>query len=367
MKIQSSDPDISGVYHRYQDGIIDLQPDFQRDLVWNLSKKQTLIDTILRGWHFPPIFLVAPLVGERLDVLDGQQRLNAIFEFIEGRFPVNGNIEPFDKNLKTLHGLRFHEIPQDVKSRFLRYPFRVCELYDYREEEPYELFFRLNQGSVLTAAEKRNTLYGPVREQVKRLVLWMDELEIGSDTIGFNNNRLAYEDVVSRLLYALATRSLGKKITDQMLVDMYRGAFSIDDEVFDQAREAISNLAKIVDRKVKLSKPTLFTWLLILSLESIDSDFFYLFDAMRKGETTNDYEELLINIFQEKSSTSVNDAVPVQLRLLVIYLIGISRGYRFSTALGQKAALINEEFLKASSSSDENLVKLMHSFNWSFL
>ena len=195
----------------------------------------------------------------------------------------------------------------------------------------------------------------------------MDELGIGNDTIGFNNNRLAYEDVVSRLLYALATKSLAKKITDQMLIDMYRGAFVVNDEIFDQARDAISNLAKIVGKKVKLSKPTLFTWLLFLSLENVSKEFFYLFDALRKGETSNDYELLLINIFQEKSSTSVNDAVPVQLRLLVIYLVGIIHGYRFPTPLGQKAMWINSEFSTAASLSDEILVKLMHSCEWSSL
>lgn len=369
MKIQTSDPDISTIYNRIKEGIIDLQPDFQRDLVWNTAKKQTLIDTILRGWHFPPIFLVSPPAGERLDVLDGQQRLNAIFDFIEGGFVLNGAIEPLESSIQALDGLYFHQFPHEVQRKFLRHPLRVSELYDYKEDEPYELFFRLNQGSVLTPAEKRNTLYGPVREQVKRLVTLMDELGLDIGKIGFNNNRLAYEDVIARLLYALSTGSLARKITDQMLIEMYRGSIPVSDSVFSTAEMAIRNLAHLVDKKVKLSKPTLFTWLLFFTLQpNVEKEFFYAFDEFRRGEMIpSEYISLLIDIFQEKTSTSVNDAVPVQLRLLIIFMVGLELGNPFFSTHGQKAADIAKIFSALENPQDSALVELMHNAEWSVL
>lgn len=369
MKIQTSDPDISTIYNRIKEAVIDLQPDFQRDLVWNVAKKQTLIDTILRGWHFPPIFLVAPPVGERLDVLDGQQRLNAIFEFIEGAFPVNGAIEPIEPNIKELDGLYFHQFPPEAQRKFSRYSIRISELYDYREDEPYELFFRLNQGSVLTPAEKRNTLYGPVREQVKQLVLLLGELGLNIGKIGFNNNRLAYEDVIARLLYALSTRSLAKKITDQMLIDMYRGNSPVSNNAFFEAEMAIKRLAYLVDKKVKLSKPTLFTWLLFFTLQrDVEKDFFYLFDELRRGEgNSSEYVSFLVDIFQEKTSTSVNDAVPVQLRLLIIFMVGLELGMPFFSSQGVKAARISQIFSSLETPREEILVDLMRRTEWSVL
>ncbi|MCK9296467.1 MAG: DUF262 domain-containing protein [Desulfobulbaceae bacterium] len=78
MRIYPKEPDLYTIYRRIKLGEIDLQPDFQRDLVWNKPKKQSLIDTILREWQFPPVFMVVPSTGGTLDVLDGQQRLNAI-------------------------------------------------------------------------------------------------------------------------------------------------------------------------------------------------------------------------------------------------------------------------------------------------
>ena len=60
-------------------------PDWQRSKVWNRQKKQCLIDSILRGWKLPKLYLVEASGGNYL-VEDGQQRLNAIWEFFQMRF-----------------------------------------------------------------------------------------------------------------------------------------------------------------------------------------------------------------------------------------------------------------------------------------
>ena len=60
-------------------------PDWQREEVWNNAKKQKLVDSILRGWKLPKFyFLLTGSTPKEYDVLDGQQRLSAIWEFFEG-------------------------------------------------------------------------------------------------------------------------------------------------------------------------------------------------------------------------------------------------------------------------------------------
>jgi RNAse (barnase) inhibitor barstar len=75
------------VYHR---GLID-SPDYQRDYVWTLEDKQRLIQSIFdRADIGKFLFLEHPHPEYRLEVVDGKQRLNAILQFIEGRFEFKG-------------------------------------------------------------------------------------------------------------------------------------------------------------------------------------------------------------------------------------------------------------------------------------
>ncbi len=60
-------------------------PDWQRGKVWSNDRKQLLIDSILRGWKLPKLYFAKTSDDpEEFDVVDGQQRLMAIFEFFDG-------------------------------------------------------------------------------------------------------------------------------------------------------------------------------------------------------------------------------------------------------------------------------------------
>ena len=58
MRLLPSDPDIETIVSCIKSGDIDLQPDFQRGEVWSMTKKQRLIDSVLRDWHEPPIHVI---------------------------------------------------------------------------------------------------------------------------------------------------------------------------------------------------------------------------------------------------------------------------------------------------------------------
>jgi hypothetical protein len=159
MKLLPSDPDIQTIVARIKSEDLDLQPNFQRGEVWATSKKKKLIDSILRDWHVPPIHVVVGQEGKQ-EVLDGQQRLVAIRDFVDGQFRVDGSSEPFDPNIQRLDGLKYLELPAETKRAFDQFTIRMFRLVDYRPGEPGELFFRLNQMTYLTAAEQRNAFFG---------------------------------------------------------------------------------------------------------------------------------------------------------------------------------------------------------------
>lgn len=170
MRLLPSDPDIQTIVSRIKNGDYDLQPDFQRGEVWGDSKKRRLIDSVLRDWHVPPIHVVEVRETAKQEVLDGQQRLVAIRDFVNGVIKVDGKIQPFDDEIIKLDGMTYSELPEFWRRRFDQFTIRVFKITDYSPEEPGELFFRLNQPTNLTSAEQRNAFFGPARQQVKKLV-----------------------------------------------------------------------------------------------------------------------------------------------------------------------------------------------------
>ncbi|MCI0871494.1 MAG: DUF262 domain-containing protein, partial [Chloroflexi bacterium] len=82
MDMQSKSRAIDKVYKRRDRYEI---PEWQREEVWSEDSQRKLIDTILRGWHLPKFYFLASDTEEGyFEVVDGQQRLSAIWAFMDG-------------------------------------------------------------------------------------------------------------------------------------------------------------------------------------------------------------------------------------------------------------------------------------------
>ncbi|MNR45153.1 hypothetical protein D3C85_1639720 [compost metagenome] len=75
---------------------------------------------------------------------------------------------------------------------------------------------------------------------------------------------------------------------------------------------------------------------------------------------------LFCDIYQERSASSVNDAIPVQLRLLTIYLVGLCLGVNLDSRMGVLAQKILSQFKLESRYSEERLIALMVDAEWSY-
>lgn len=89
--------------------LLNLRPEYQRRLRWNTRQKSKLIESLLLNIPIPPIFLYESDEA-RYEVMDGQQRLNAIREFIDGEYALSGL--PI---LNPLEGFRYSQCPPRVK------------------------------------------------------------------------------------------------------------------------------------------------------------------------------------------------------------------------------------------------------------
>jgi hypothetical protein len=87
--------------HLYEGGHLDLDPGFQRQSVWKERDRAKLIDSILRNYPIPAIFLYRQNDGGQLvfAVIDGKQRLESIFMFtgrMRGRFSTKSQLPSAD-------------------------------------------------------------------------------------------------------------------------------------------------------------------------------------------------------------------------------------------------------------------------------
>lgn len=145
---------------------IDTNPDFQRPAVWSRAQKQLLIDTILRGYDIPKFYWrKTGTKPDTYDVVDGQQRLRAIWEFKAGEYRTAKDAEPIEG--EPIANLKFDELPDDLTIRFDTYNLDVIVLTETDEDEVREMFLRLQNGTSLKAQEKRNAMPGQMREFVK--------------------------------------------------------------------------------------------------------------------------------------------------------------------------------------------------------
>lgn len=281
MNINERNEKISSVYDDIVKRELDLKPDFQRGEVWQSSKKKLLIDSIIRQWHVPPIHVVLMPDGTA-EVLDGQQRLTAIREFIENKFSIDGYIEPKDQQLIELHNKKYKDFDQEQKRSFDRYLLKIYEITNYNQGEPSELFFRLNQTVKLTSSEARNSIYGDVREDIKELVSKMDEYGVTKRVVGFSNSRMAYNDLLSRVCVYLEKGSVRAKVDDSVLNARYREERVFDENILQSVKHGLRFFGEVEkyliesSMELNLTKASTLSWLIFISrLKLFESNSYY--------------------------------------------------------------------------------------------
>jgi hypothetical protein len=146
---------------------MNLQPEYQRRLVWNDDKRSLFIESLLLNVPIPPVFLYEWDLS-RYEVMDGQQRLNSIVDFYSNRFALRGL-----ERWKELNGFRFDNLPQTLQRGLDRRRISATVLLVGGDKEGIDqddvrklVFERLNTGGQnLNPQELRNCLYaGPFNE-----------------------------------------------------------------------------------------------------------------------------------------------------------------------------------------------------------
>lgn len=220
---------------------IDTNPDYQRPPVWSIGQKRLLIDTILRGYDIPKMYWRK--IGknpDKYEVVDGQQRLRAIWEFMSGEFDLGKSADPLDgvelKNLKYHDADPKRTIPDEMRLSLDTYTLDVIVLTDTDEDEVREMFLRLQNGTTLKAQEKRNAMSGKMRDFIKTLAKHKF-----FDSCNFDNSRFTYDLIASQMI-RLEIEGGFCNIKNADLNKMYS-----DNEDFDIASAKAKKVNRVLD------------------------------------------------------------------------------------------------------------------------
>lgn len=152
---QAYDKSVSDIVRMIEDKDIRLDPDYQRNYVWDNKKASMLIESIILNVPIPVIY-VSQEDDDTWSVIDGLQRLYSLRRFFEGKFKLSGLEILSELNKQDINTLNPKALRM-LRNGLLRV---IMITHDSNEEIKYDVFMRLNTGSVhLTEQELRNCLY----------------------------------------------------------------------------------------------------------------------------------------------------------------------------------------------------------------
>ncbi|HWM24178.1 MAG TPA: DUF262 domain-containing protein [Chthoniobacterales bacterium] len=135
---------------------IKLNPEFQRRDRWDVERQSRFIESIIMNVPVPPVFLGEETYGG-YTVLDGRQRLTALYEFLRNSYPLKGLKVWAELNKSNIRELEKKGIDVMLLRRFLP---AVVILKESSPQVKYDVFDRLNTGGVVAnAMEIRNAVY----------------------------------------------------------------------------------------------------------------------------------------------------------------------------------------------------------------
>lgn len=138
MKTAATNKKVRELISMVKEGKLVPRPEFQRRLVWTRDDKNHFLDSILRGYPFPEIYLADGEVdletGQGTQLLvDGLQRVSTMLQYFQG-----------DSELKLTTVPAYKDLSEDDKKAFLQYDVAVRDLGTLSRDDIVEVFRRLN-------------------------------------------------------------------------------------------------------------------------------------------------------------------------------------------------------------------------------
>jgi hypothetical protein len=221
--------------------LIDMSPSYQRKgRLWSTSDKAYLIDSIINGFDVPKLYLAdfqlgeSPLNTKKLPyaIIDGKQRLEAIFDFFEHNLVLNNDFVWRQARHLKLGGLSLKDLKASypvVAEAFETETIDIMSVVTNDEEDISELFVRLNRSKPLTGAEIRNAMTGPVADLIRNI----SKHPFFQENIKFSVQRAGdYNAATKLVLFEFENKPMSTKKKD---LDFFTGNKKVDQSKLELA------------------------------------------------------------------------------------------------------------------------------------
>ncbi|KAF9005166.1 hypothetical protein BDQ17DRAFT_381249 [Cyathus striatus] len=189
-----------------KDHTVDLNPDYQREIVWSDIKQGNLIDSIMHNYYIPPVVFATKMSedGETFRVcIDGKQRLTSILRFMDGEIAYKDSINGRKAWYTDESGSRRKLITDSDKKRFDGSQITCVEYNDISEDQEREIFQRVQMGVSLTCAERLAAINGPHARIVRSIQDYLSSANGFNDLLDWGHARNKDFQIVAQVVFLI--------------------------------------------------------------------------------------------------------------------------------------------------------------------
>ncbi len=266
MKIIPTTQPLHWLRDRNVDKSLILKPPYQRKPVWTINQQTYLIDSILKDFQIPEIYIhrVTNAQGITIyNIVDGQQRIRAILDFIKGEFSLSEKYTP------EYADFDFDDLPDSVKQVFWSFTIYIREITGASEEDVRNLFRRMNKNVVaLNAQELRHATYSgffiKLMEEISEEDFWAENKIVTTNEI----RRMKDVEFISTLFISMMNGIQDKTKEVDNYYQSYEESFSDKDILknkFQSIEQTIIELLPNIKDTRWRNKSDFYTLFMVLS------------------------------------------------------------------------------------------------------
>lgn len=230
--------------------------EIQRRFCWRIEKQQKLIDSLIFGYRVPEISIVNKN-DDYIWCLDGGQRTRSIEGFYSDKYSLaddTRDFEDYEGNKYKIAGLKYSELPENVKKILDSRTITACKYSNATDEEISEQFRRLNNGEPMKKIEITRVDAGT---EVMRFINDVSNMEFFKAKVNISNKaRIHFTDheVILQTMALITEADIGFSGKELQQLAVSFKANGLPDEVKNDMLDTTNYLNEVFPEKCKYLK-----------------------------------------------------------------------------------------------------------------